>query len=539
MNDGSLEPEDGLFELAARLSSPWVPPITALIVFGCGAALLVAGSLPAGHHTGSLAALELSHFSASLVGISLVLVAHGLWRRLDAAHGVSLALLGIGALGLVGRGAYGWAAALFAIALALAPLRRGFYRQGSLFAEPLGKGAWLSVALVLAAAATLAWLGLHGRVLKTELWWRFALDADAPRFLRAFVAALALAVAFGFSQLLRPASPRVLPATSAELARAVPVLAQASKASAHLALLGDKAVLFGEGDRALVAYGVEGRAFVALGDPVGPEKDATELAWAFKALADRHRGFCCFYEVTHHHLPRYLDLGLTLRKVGEEAVVPLERFSLEGPERAPLRQSVRKVEKEQVSFEVVGPERVPPLLDALEAISNDWLSRKGRAEKSFSIGYFDRAYLARTPLALVRQGERPVAFANLWACASRAELEIDLMRQTADAPRAVMDYLFVQLMLWAKREGYARFSLGGAPFSGLSNRSLAPAWHRLGAFVFRHGEAFYGFRGVRQFKEKFRPEWEPRYLAAPGGLALPRVLAAIAALGSAPPKGPR
>jgi len=93
-----------------------------------------------------------------------------------------------------------------------------------------------------------------------------------------------------------------------------------------------------------------------------------------------------------------------------------------------------------------------------------------------------------------------------------------------------MEYLFLQLMLWGKQEGYSWFNLGMAPLSGLEDHALAPLWNRLGAFVFRHGEHFYNFQGLRQYKEKFDPEWEPRYLASPGGFALPRILTNIAAL---------
>jgi phosphatidylglycerol lysyltransferase len=59
----------------------------------------------------------------------------------------------------------------------------------------------------------------------------------------------------------------------------------------------------------------------------------------------------------------------------------------------------------------------------------------------------------------------------------------------------------------------------------------------LGALVFRHGEHFYNFRGLRQYKEKFDPIWEPKYLASPGGLALPRILTNIASLISGGLKG--
>jgi phosphatidylglycerol lysyltransferase len=89
----------------------------------------------------------------------------------------------------------------------------------------------------------------------------------------------------------------------------------------------------------------------------------------------------------------------------------------------------------------------------------------------------------------------------------------------------------------AQREGYQWFNLGMAPLSGLEDRPLAPLWNRMGAFMFRHGEHFYNFQGLRQYKEKFDPEWGPKYLASPGGLALPRILTNIASLISGGLKG--
>lgn len=104
------------------------------------------------------------------------------------------------------------------------------------------------------------------------------------------------------------------------------------------------------------------------------------------------------------------------------------------------------------------------------------------------------------------------------------------MRYSPAAPPSVMEYLFIELLKWGRDQGFGRFNLGMAPLSGLQNRALAPVWNRAGALLYRHGEHFYNFRGLRQYKGKFDPIWEPRYLASPGGLALPRILASTAAL---------
>ena len=88
----------------------------------------------------------------------------------------------------------------------------------------------------------------------------------------------------------------------------------------------------------------------------------------------------------------------------------------------------------------------------------------------------------------------------------------------------------VQVMTWGKAEGYRWFSLGMAPLSGFERSPVAPLWTRLGSFLYEHGEVFYGFQGLRAYKEKFHPQWEPRYLVYPGGFRLPRILADVSAL---------
>jgi phosphatidylglycerol lysyltransferase len=93
-----------------------------------------------------------------------------------------------------------------------------------------------------------------------------------------------------------------------------------------------------------------------------------------------------------------------------------------------------------------------------------------------------------------------------------------------------MEFLFAKLMLWAKEQGFQWLGLGMAPLSGMAGRDLAPVWQRLGAVIFQAGERFYNFRGLRLFKDKFKPVWEPRYLVCQGGLTPIGVFSDTAAL---------
>jgi phosphatidylglycerol lysyltransferase len=217
-------------------------------------------------------------------------------------------------------------------------------------------------------------------------------------------------------------------------------------------------------------------------------------------------------------------------KLGEEARVNLPDFSLEGSSRAELRTQRRRAERDGATFEVVQPAALAPLLPKLRAVSDAWLQDKAVAEKSFSVGSFSESYISHFPVALVRVENEPVAFASLWIAGTGEELAVDLMRFGPDAPRGAMDFLFVELLLWGRVQGYRWLNLGMAPLAGLERHPLAPAWHRVGNIVFRYGEYFYNFDGLRRYKAKFNPVWESKYLAAPGGLALPRVLLDISVL---------
>ncbi|HEU4564616.1 MAG TPA: bifunctional lysylphosphatidylglycerol flippase/synthetase MprF [Gemmatimonadaceae bacterium] len=524
----------------ARVAGRWVSPVAPYVLsaatFLAGCILLFSGATPALRHRLAwldallpLGVIELSHFVASVAGVWLLVLALGLRRRLDGAYHLTVVVLAVGIVAsLLKGGDYEEAAALALVLAVLLPSQQLFYRRAALTSEPWSPGWIAAVALVLGGTL---WLGLfsykHVRF-SSELWWHFTLHGDAPRFLRAMVGAVITVVAFSLMRLLRPAATLRAP-TPEEIERAAAIADEWGAVDAHLAALGDKALLFGE-HGGLLMYAISGRSWIALGDPIGPPAERAELAWRFKELADEHDGWPVFYEVGADGLPLYIDLGLTLLKLGEEARVPLESWSLEGGARKGMRRTVREIEKEGATFAILQPEEVADVLPELRQVSDAWLEAKHTREKGFSLGFFDERYLRRFPVAVVRVYGRIVAFANVWQSAAREELSVDLMRYVPDAPHGVMDYMFIELMLWGKREGYRWFNLGMAPLSGFERRALAPLWSRVGAMVFRHGEHFYNFRGLRQYKEKFDPVWTPSYLASPGGLALPRILANVASL---------
>ena len=482
-----------------KWGSAIAPQVFALAVFVAGAILLFSGALPPVRERARflrdllpLPAIELSHFLGSLTGAMLLILARGLQRRLDGAYHLTIFMLVSGMLFSLLKGLdYEEAIILGIMLAALLPCRSEFYRKASLTAQRFSPG-WVMLILIVLLCSI--WLGLFAYKhvdYSHDLWWRFTFRGDAPRFLRGTAGAVALILLYAVARLLVPARPEPESLHIDTVAQVRAIVRASPRTYANLALLGDKHFVLSHDSRAFLMYGIENRSWVALGDPVGPREFWEDLIWKFVELCDRYRGQPAFYQIDAQNLDLYTNLGVMFLKLGEEARVPLGSFSLEGNSKKGLRHSHNKLVRENHTFRIVPTERVPDLLDELQHISDAWLQEKKTREKGFSLGFFDRAYLAQNPVVVVDGPAGLVAFANLWAGAGKEELSIDLMRYLPGGPEGIMDYLFVELMLWGRQEGYRRFNLGMAPLSGLENRALAPLWSKAGALVFRHGAHFY------------------------------------------------
>lgn len=521
-----------------RWMSGIIPRLLAVNTFVGGAILLASGATPIVDARAAwlkdvipLPLLELSHFAGSLSGLALILLANALYRRLDAAYPLAIFFFGTGiVVSLVKGFDYEEALVLAAMLAALLPCRRRFNRRASLLEEPFSLGWVVAVLLVVGGSIWLGFFAYKYVDYTHDLWWQFAFEDNAPRFLRASVGVLGGGLVFGLSRLLRThRAPVEIP--DVEIRERVAAIVVASpQASAHLALLGDKRFLFSDDGDGFIMFGIEGRSWIAMGDPVCPDAQRSALIWRFCELCDQHDAWPVFYEAGTANLPTFLDIGLTPLKFGELGRVPLATFSLEGSARKPMRYVLSRMEREGGSFEVLPPQAVAPMLPRLQEISDAWLAEKKTREKRFSLGCFDADYLTQCHVAVARHGGEIVAFANLWCSGGGEEVAPDLMRYHPAAPDSTMEYLFIELILWSQQQGYRWFNVGMAPLSGLEDRALAPLWHRLGSLAFRRAGGIYNFRGLRRYKDKFGPQWQPRYLVSPGGLALPRILTNLAAL---------
>jgi phosphatidylglycerol lysyltransferase len=333
----------------------------------------------------------------------------------------------------------------------------------------------------------------------------------------------AVTMSYALIMLLRPVLSRH-PASQEERSRAwETVRAHGRSSLARYAVLDDKKFFF-SAHGTLISHVVENRVALALGDPIGPPEDISSSIEEFKSYCAPNDWLTAFYQIVPTYLDVYKSAGYETLMLGEEAIVDLSKFTLEGSENKTLRNGYNKLVRNGYHYDVVQPPFSPRMLRELNSISNEWLGSRGASEMRFSLGWFDEGYLNTCPILLIRDREGFIeAFANVVTEFQNNEVVVDLMRHRSHIESGLMDFLFVSLFTWAKDQKYATFNLGLSALSGVGEHSDDPVIERALHYMYENVNRFYNFRGLHAFKEKFHPAWSPRYLVYPNTASLPAV----------------
>jgi phosphatidylglycerol lysyltransferase len=289
----------------------------------------------------------------------------------------------------------------------------------------------------------------------------------------------------------------------------------------------DKSYFFSPSHRCVVAYRVAESIAIVLGDPVGPEAEIGTTVHKFLEMCHENGWAVVFYQTLPDFVPVYRHLGLKKLKIGEDAMVDLTGFSLQGKSKRQLRSRVRQLDAMGIRLQEFQPPVPDNIIAQLKGVSDQWLRIPGRRERSFTLGQFDPDYLRSNPiLAAMDRAGSVLAFINLISVDNR-EITGDLMRRRTDAPNGIMDYLFVKLFLYAREKGYRRVSLGMAPMTGFREGEEGTTQERAINLLFKQLDFLFSFRGLHHYKAKFATSWEPRYLIYNNVLELPRAAFAL------------
>ena len=487
--------------------------------------------------------LKLSHKISFLIGLMLIMISKEIFCKVKRSYYITIALLVLGGIFTFIKGlSYEEAIALLVVSIVLRLSRKSFHRKSI----PI-KLSNYTVSAVIVITVTIflieyARTFIHNNLINHryvhDYYWKIF---EFKRY-DLVVDALTYGIFILFLVFLYVTREKIendpIYSEKVDMNRVKDFLSKTNSGNSltHLTYLGDKKVYWALDGTAMIPYTKFNDKIIVLSDPVVPREKLSDCIQEFQKYLDTYGYKASFLQVAEENLSIYHDNGYYFFKLGEEAVVNLETFNLIGSKKSSFRNLLRRFEKDGYSFSVMEPPHTKELIEKIKNISDEWLG--GRKEKSFSMGWFNEAYLEKGPIAILKDNNKDeiIAFVSLMYCYDDKSMAIDLMRFRKKVPNSTMEFLLLSIILYCQEKGYKRFNLGEAP---LSNVGLTPGSHlleKVARLVYNYGQVFYSFSGLRRFKQKFSPEWEAKYLAYSNFLSLPDILIDSSVMTSRVPK---
>lgn len=342
-----------------------------------------------------------------------------------------------------------------------------------------------------------------------------------------------LALWYGVIAVLRPVDVRRHTRLQERLRARTLICRYGKLALAHFTLSHDKRYFWSETGNALIAYRVAQNVALVLSDPIGPEEEQQAILAAFLAFCHQQDWRVVFYQASSHLRSLVQAYGLHTYKIGEEAVVEIDRFTLQGKCGADVRHAIARARRGDVTIACWQGMMLPENLFAqLQHLSARWMKAQNiQGQYGFSMGNFPEDWSPEllTAVAFGPQGEvqafltwTPMYAGEGWA--------LDNMRRAKETVPGTMEYLLAESIAWAKARGYKYMSLGLAPLAGLATTTLhsSSLVERSAAYLHQQGALLGQYRSLYAFKTKFQPRWEDRYLIVDERQSFPRILLALA-----------
>ena len=337
-------------------------------------------------------------------------------------------------------------------------------------------------------------------------------DRFAHKFLLSINVSGFLTLGFLIYTLIRPYFLKIFP-SPLELERPRELVDKFGKSALdYFKTYQDKMIFEPENLNAFIAYRPAGSFAVVLENPVAENEEQ------MSSCISQFDRFCfeiglksIYYRVPEQDLHVYKNLKKKIMFLGQEGIVDLNVFSLEGGAKKSIRNALSKVKDRGYKTHVHTPPIKDGLLQKIKSVSDEWLEDTGRSEIIFSQGMFIWGELKQQTLITVENSEEKiVAFLNLVPDFAKGEGTCDLIRKTTDAPNGVMDFLIVELFRYLKSEGYSSVNIGFAPMSGLNDPHTFK--EKSMKFAYEKIRGFSQYKGLREYKEKFATVWENKYL---------------------------
>jgi len=273
----------------------------------------------------------------------------------------------------------------------------------------------------------------------------------------------------------------------------------------------DKFIYFSEDRRSFISFKITRHFALVLEDPVADNLEEKRIMiQKFEERCEANGFIAAYYRVPEESLEMYKSLGKKSIPIGEEAVLNLTTFTLDGGKMKTTRSAVNRLSGEGFIFRVYEGPQKEGLLQKLQTVSDNWLRELDQKEVAFTQGVFDKSILKnQTILTIEDQEEKIYAFLNIIPDYAPGEATYDLIRKETDAPNGVLDMLLAKTFLYLKEQGFQCVNMGLAPLSGIDGVDITQKTIK---YAYENLRAFAQFKGLRKYKEKFYPSWKKKYL---------------------------
>ncbi|CAA9194376.1 bifunctional lysylphosphatidylglycerol flippase/synthetase MprF [Flavobacterium collinsii] len=274
----------------------------------------------------------------------------------------------------------------------------------------------------------------------------------------------------------------------------------------------DKNIFIAESKKSFLAYRVADNFAVVLENPVATSVDEIkQCIIEFDVYCYENGLRSIYYRVPEDNLELFASLHKKNLFIGQEAVVDLSVFTMEGGAKKSLRNAISKVKEKGFQTTIHTAPVKDGLLQKIKAVSDEWLLSTGRSEIVFSQGRFEWEELKQQTIITVENAEEKiVAFLNVIPDFAKGEGTYDLIRKTNDAPNGIIDFILLELFAYLKSQGCTSVNLGLAAMSGIEDADTFPK--KSMKFAYERIKYFAHYKGLRDFKEKFSPVWYNKYL---------------------------
>ncbi|MCF2684662.1 bifunctional lysylphosphatidylglycerol flippase/synthetase MprF [Clostridium perfringens] len=507
--------------------------IVSVLVFLSGILLIISGIYPSIFYKikfldniYSLSFLRFSHRASVLIGLMLIMTSKEVFFKVKRAYYVTLTLLIVGgAFAFVKDLDYKEGIFILGVIILLILSKKSFYRKSIPIKVTKLSGILLVLSIVMIIFASF----IHKFNIHFSKNYRYYVDFfhSTKGYLRialfTYIAFIIFVIIWYLTMPKIEDDERYMDADLEKVSKFFKEIDYGTIFS-HLVYLKDKKVFWANEGESLIMYSKYKDKIIVLGDPIATKENLYSCIEEFQAFTNLYGYDVVFYEIEEKNFSTYHDAGYYFFKLGEEARIDLEEFNLIGSKKSAFRNTLRRVEREGYSFSIIELPFNNEVVSQLKEISDKWLG--DRKEKGFSLGWFSEDYIQRSPIAILKNEEenKIMGFVTIMDANDGGEtVAIDLMRIDKNAPNASMDYLMLNLFLTFKEKGYKYFSLGEAPLSNVGFNTHSHLQEKLARLVYNSGNIFYSFDGLRRYKSKFSPIWQPRYLAYPKFMSLPEV----------------